>query len=328
MEPPKQHWVLLMRVALVASLVLVAAGWLISTNTQPPSDFEYFSKTSHNVKGELLKFFREHGGLEVFGYPITEEFVMEGRVVQYFQRARMELHAENDAEHRVQLGLLGEELNAAQPPLDSTQIPPADDPDRRYFPETGHSVGFSFLRYFDSRGGVEIFGYPITEDFSENGRRVQYFQRARMEFNPDRPQGQQVQLADLGELHFDQARLDPSLRRPAPARISSLPEPGIARLRIDASLAKTYIAYPGQQTVHVYVTDDQNEGVPNAQVSFVVEYPGAPKSYAMQPTDANGYASTTFDLEAAPVAQQIPVRVTASFGPLTETTQSAFFIWR
>jgi hypothetical protein len=35
----------------------------------------------------------------------------------------------------------------------------------RYFNETGHSVEGEFLTFFDTYGGLEIFGYPISEPF-------------------------------------------------------------------------------------------------------------------------------------------------------------------
>ncbi len=67
------------------------------------------------MRGEFLDFFNTHGGLRIFGFPITEEFPLNGRTVQYFQRARMELYPENPAGQRVQLGVLGEELGKRTP---------------------------------------------------------------------------------------------------------------------------------------------------------------------------------------------------------------------
>jgi hypothetical protein len=318
---------LVMRVVLIGSLVLVAGLWIINANRQPASDLEYFSEAGHNVEGEFLRFFREHGGLEIFGYPITEEIDLNGRRVQYFQHVRVELHPENDASSRVQLGQLAVELNKGEPRIAESLIPAADDPDRVYFPQTGHTVGPSFLRFFNQRGGVDFFGYPITEDFRDNGRRVQYFQRASLEFYPDRPQGQQVQLGNLGEAHFDAAGLPPELRRPVPARQNGQTETAITLLRVEAAVAKRYAAYPGQQTLHVYVTDDVNRDVSGALVVFDVEYPDASRRYEMNPTDASGHAAITFDLEPAPVARKVVVRVTATFGAVVGTTQTSFFNW-
>ncbi len=317
-----------MRIVLIASLGLVAALWLVGVNRPTRGTVEYFPETGHNLKGEFLNFFRAHGGLEIFGYPITEEFMEDGLLVQYFQRTRFELHSGSPAERRVQLGLLAEWMGKSTPPIDPLQAPASNDPNQHYFPETGHTVAFSFLAFFETKGGVDTFGYPITEYFSENGRFVQYFQRARMEFYPDRPLAQQIQLADLGEIYFEWAGLDPSLRRAAPARLNGEPVVGPAMLRVDASVASPYTAYPGKQTVHVYVTDQQRRGVKDARVTFVVEYSSAAKTYTMAATDAKGYTSHTFDVERSPVARSVVIRVAATFGSTTAETQTSFVNWR
>jgi hypothetical protein len=56
--------------------------------------------------------------------------------------------------------------------------------DTTFFPQTNHSVSFGFKHFFDTRGGLENFGYPTTEEIRENGWTVQYFQRARFEYHP------------------------------------------------------------------------------------------------------------------------------------------------
>ena len=58
-----------------------------------------------------------------------------------------------------------------------------------YFAETGHNVC----------GGFPIFGYPLTEEFVENGLTVQYFERARFEWHPGVwPERWDVLLGRLG----------------------------------------------------------------------------------------------------------------------------------
>lgn len=63
--------------------------------------------------------------------------------------------------------------------------------DHWYFPETQHSLSFGFKQEWLAHGGVEAFGYPITEEFSgvtPDGRRyvAQIFERARFEWWPDK----------------------------------------------------------------------------------------------------------------------------------------------
>ena len=80
-----------------------------------------------------------------------------------------------------------------------------------YFPETGHYVDEPFLSHFQSEGGTQTWGPPITEAFEEHGQLVQYFERARMECVDDEQGPCQVQLSPLGELLGYQSPRVPSV---------------------------------------------------------------------------------------------------------------------
>jgi hypothetical protein len=64
-----------------------------------------------------------------------------------------------------------------------SQIVPADD--AIYFPETGHTLSGHFARFWRGDGGLAVFGYPLTDELSENGMGVQYFERQRFEYHPE-----------------------------------------------------------------------------------------------------------------------------------------------
>ena len=51
------------------------------------------------------------------------------------------------------------------------------------FHETGHTLAYGFREFFDRHGGLAIFDYPLTEVFVEDGRPVQYLERARLEWH-------------------------------------------------------------------------------------------------------------------------------------------------
>lgn len=51
------------------------------------------------------------------------------------------------------------------------------------FAETGHTLAYSFRAFYDQQGGLPIIGLPISEVFVEEGRPVQYFERARLEWH-------------------------------------------------------------------------------------------------------------------------------------------------
>lgn len=52
----------------------------------------YYLETGHHVgdRNGFQRFFDINGGIYDFGYPITDEFQSDGRMIQYFQRARFE----------------------------------------------------------------------------------------------------------------------------------------------------------------------------------------------------------------------------------------------
>lgn len=81
----------------------------------------------------------------------------------------------------------------------------SDPDDRQYFPETGHWITGDFYKTYHSiPNPIEIYGYPITEAYTEQtlGRIVQYFERARFEVGPDNPPGLRVKISPLGELLY------------------------------------------------------------------------------------------------------------------------------
>lgn len=49
----------------------------------------------------------------------------------------------------------------------------------------GAHLGGGFRRFWEERGGLALFGFPLTKEFQENGVTVQYFERARFEHRPD-----------------------------------------------------------------------------------------------------------------------------------------------
>ena len=77
---------------------------------------------------------------------------------------------------------------------------PSSNPACIYFPQTQHNLCYGFRAYWQQFGGLAIFGYPITEEFQENGLTVQYFERARFEWHPGQfPQRYDVLLGLLGD---------------------------------------------------------------------------------------------------------------------------------
>src|SRR5207253_2598245 len=69
-----------------------------------------------------------------------------------------------------------------------------------YFRQTAHYVKDAFLNYWLMNGGVNIYGYPISEESTQNGVVVQYFERSRFEYNPASSRQWHVDLTNTGSL--------------------------------------------------------------------------------------------------------------------------------
>lgn len=67
-----------------------------------------------------------------------------------------------------------------------------------YFSETQHYLGGGFYRYWLEHGGLMQYGYPLTEEMQEDGRTVQYFERAVFEYWPENEPPYDILLRRLG----------------------------------------------------------------------------------------------------------------------------------
>jgi N-acetylmuramoyl-L-alanine amidase len=62
----------------------------------------------------------------------------------------------------------------------------AQQADARMFPQTGYRIADNaFWDYFRGRGGVRTFGYPVSNTFTLQGFKVQIFQRAMLQLQPN-----------------------------------------------------------------------------------------------------------------------------------------------
>lgn len=171
------------------------------TNDAP----QCFGETGQCIEGRARQYWERHGGLAVFGFPITgvsaETNHDTGQTyqTQWLERNRFELHPENQAPYEVLLGRLGDD-RLRQLGKDWQSFPKAGPTVPHYFAATGHAIAHEpFWRYwsthgleFDGRPGTSereslaLFGYPISEPAMETNASgdtvlTQWFERARLE---------------------------------------------------------------------------------------------------------------------------------------------------
>jgi hypothetical protein len=178
----------------------------VATNS---SNSVYYRQTAHFVKDAFLNYWLMNGGVTLYGYPISEEFTLNGTAVQYFERARFEYNPSSSRPWRVELTNAGSTLTQGR-----DFAPGAASGDRTYFEQTGHTIGGTFYQFWRANGGLDKFGYPLSEEISERNTTVQYFERSRFELAG---QGR-VQLGHVGaellKKHMDAGRVAPDVATP------------------------------------------------------------------------------------------------------------------
>lgn len=153
-----------------------------ATAAAPLPGCELFVETSHNLCEPFGAFWRAHGGLAAFGYPISEMHEQDGLLVQYFERARFEWHADlAGTEWEILLGLLGAETLTADGATTAAAQPAADC---AFVGNTNHNICGDMRSFWESHGGIPILGYPLTEATQTCGTEgcvtTQVFERARV----------------------------------------------------------------------------------------------------------------------------------------------------
>jgi glucose/arabinose dehydrogenase len=216
---------------MIAAVLLIAVSFSAAA---APARAQSFPETGYRLDGRFARFWAEHGGLPVFGLPISDQAPERGAegvfVSQWLERERFESHPENAAPYDVLLGRLGDEALRRQGR--AWQGAPREAPRDGclFFQETGRNLCEPFLSYwrangleFDGQPGVSyneslaLLGLPLTAPAMETNSSgftvlTQWFERARFEYLPDNPAPYQVLLGRIGaELYAPgRANLDPT----------------------------------------------------------------------------------------------------------------------
>jgi hypothetical protein len=306
-------------------LLFSVQGPALAGGSQFQADHQrYFPETGHWVTGEFLKTYESvPDPVLIFGYPITEAFQEQtyGRIIQYFQRAVFELHPENPPELRVRIAELGKHLYQPGKPL----AIPANFPACEYFTETGQQVCYAFLDFFTTNGGAAQFGYPISGFEIQDERIVQYFQRARFEWHPERPAGERVLLSDLGKMYFDVIGENPVRLLAAPRNL--IPQ-SILNLKVRAFPAQAVMPERGSQIVHILVQDQNLQPVSQVQVTLEVKYPDGQVQRIVVPdfTNKDGLLSHKFSFREQSLGL-VEIQIRVVYQSLKAETVTSFRIW-
>lgn len=187
-------------VAIVTATISPALFNRAQAQYEPNNDLrmpQYFDATGFWVQGPFREYWESHGGLHVFGYPITSVFMDNGLYKQYFERAIFEYHTEHaNTQYEVllqRLGAVRTEDRTAEQPFQPLDVEPDENCD--FHELTGHRLCFGFRAFWQGNGGLSNFGYALSEEFTERNQPppagdgqeyvVQYFERTRIEWHPE-----------------------------------------------------------------------------------------------------------------------------------------------
>ncbi len=204
------------------ALVLTAFASALPFSAGADTDFP---QTGASLWGPFEEYWKAHGGLAQFGMPRTGVFPSKqgGYDAQWLERAMFTYTPANPDPYKVQLQLLGSiltENRRSEAPFKRA----ANSGKGQYFEATGHNLDGKFLQYWQGNGGLPLYGYPISEAFTERSKSdgkdylVQYFERNRFELHPEKAgTPYEVQLGLLGSEMLD--------RQGGPAAFAGLGNP-------------------------------------------------------------------------------------------------------
>jgi len=310
----------LMLLPMMIGLVLLLSS---SSVKAQDSDSVYVPETGHWIWGEFLRTYNSvPDPLLYFGYPITDDFtdpITKSRV-QYFERARFDL-LETPEGPKVQIAPLGQLLHEAGNQLADI---PREGPTCREF-KSGYSVCYAFLQYYEAYDGETYFGLPLSDVEVVDGRYVQYFDRARMEWWPDRPSGQRVVLTDLGKIYFDKVVANPDLLKsnPPPDLTGAVINP-----RVRVFTLKSLIGVKESQTVFVTVHDQYARAIEGAQVGVTLSFTDDRREfYRLPETNEFGISQFTFTTPELPLKSVVNILSEISIRGEHGSARSWFRIW-
>jgi hypothetical protein len=273
--------------------------WFSFPKSDPQPGCRYFAETGHNVCEPMLATWRANGleldsrrgkneteNLALFGLPLSDlitENMPDGKSyqVQWFERARFEIHPENPPEFRVLLGLLGNEMR------DAANAPPPGPPAGC---ETIPSSGESAVSPTCLRGGDKV---SIVARGLESGSNISL----------------QLNAPDGKEYEFAIIYGDPAVRADGSYVITGALQPGVPSgvytlvIRSD----KRRVA-----SIHFAITP----GAPSGKDESAIPPPvGGPTAYASPQMARRGEAYFTFVTDGAlPANEEVGIYATHSDG--------------
>ncbi len=198
---------------ILCSALLTVTFLISSTPLQGASAICFPNQTQFCVDPRFADFWQRNdrhaitgetgNALRVFGYPIGAARIQavdgEAVLAQPFENVIMQQPLDNTEPIRVTLQQVGlERLNQlGKSPPSPNQPSASARAGCRFFSDTGFTICGEFLNFWESNGlnldnerrysdpeRIALFGRPVSPETRENGLRVQWFERARLQYDP------------------------------------------------------------------------------------------------------------------------------------------------
>jgi hypothetical protein len=309
--------------SVIACFLLLGMLILPGSVAGQSSSSVYIPETGHWIWGEFLTMYNSVSDpLLYFGYPITDDFIdpVTNEHVQYFQKVRFDLK-DTSTGPKVTLAPLGRLLHE-----DGAQLADvaADGPTCRRF-DSGFSVCYAFLQFYDANKGETYFGQPVSALEVIDGRYVQYFEYARMEWWPEREAGQRVILTDLGKVYFDKVVANPELLK---SNASTNIAGQLLNPVVRVFAQKALIGIGEQQTVYIVVQDQYLRAIPQAQVGVTVTLPdGTNQFFRLAETNEYGVSQFSFTVPNLDVRSVVEIKTEVTVRGESASGNGWFRIW-
>ena len=270
-------------------------------------------------------YYEAWGGERIFGEPVSAAFLLEdeGLTVQYFQNLRLE-YATGEPQS-VRISSLGEWGMGG---LREIVPDEAEGNGRsRTFAQTNETVQNEFLTFYEEFNGEQILGWPISPQLMVGGVRTQYFENGRLEWRPQLPPAQRVQLGWLGLEHFDGEMAfvynSQVLNNAAPVAAA-----GVAEVEVLASVQAPVIYIGDEQRLFVTVLTPVGDQVTGVGVTAVMHHDATTTPLDLGQTDGEGQVMQLLDLTAVAPGQDVQLTIQVNNnGQIIHTTRLTFRTW-
>jgi len=304
---------------LMVVIVASAAGYSVEAQN---GDSRYFPETGYTVRGDFLRYYDSiPDPLLIAGYPISNEMEVRGKRVQYFTRARFEISL-TESNAKVTLGNLGKLLHEEDKIVPAGV--PTNSPTCRHFPKTGYSVCYMFLSFYDANHGSTYFGEPIANAEIRDGRTVQYFENARLEWRPNMPTDQQIGVSDLGTIAL--AKYVGEAPKPVSAIINTPPAEKVV-IHVQAWVSQALVPSNTPNTLFVVVQDQLRRPVKDARVTVALLFPDGKRDYRNDVTNEDGVAKITVPGVSLRPKEIVKIEAKVEFNNQTVTANTWYRIW-